>query len=1152
MDHISININTNISGSGYKEGPPVSPSLASIMMAMEMKNNHHNDRVPSSSMSRNRSASSRNPSNSRSSNINNNTKATGGSYKNSHHNLHDNLDDPPTLYRRNSDGSHASSTKSRGNKQQVSNINISPKKNKNNAKTPTEPQTNGATTKTDSNNTATLTARKKVSKKPKNPLRVLGIALIVDQKGTGARMLARYPTSQASVKKDEDEDGGGMADANTNTNNNNRIVDRYHDEDVQDHDDDDELEGNGDDRRRHGSGDDDLFFTLTARQMAKLFRTKRSLCNQPMTLRVNKTIFCCYAVLLEDTSNNPSADNSSEKDKNQTFKTVSSAASFTKVWDGGDPIDDDYKENNSLRLFSVVVALSPSTQQSAQPFSNHSDFDGFLGGGEDRWDLERYIRRGGIPSSQAIPPGIGGNGNNKNSKNIGSSTSSSSTSSSNVGSSKPAIQKNPNNSRLKQKKKQKAARISSVFLAIRRVHISLIRFCRALEREEHRCDYVTYQSRALFQTRNERQKQWDLMRTRKAASPMTTTANTTSNTVGAIGGGDRSPYPERGGGGGVGLIGGGVHHHHTPRHSRQNSFISSQNSFLTPGGGSTLLSDTTLKTAFEKNDLGGEAMGSVEQEQEKEQEILELMLACNPQDKPQGLQQQQQQQQQEHPYQNRQHGNLVRDLVAVFHSLSRNDDEYPPTPSSLLCERDAVVYVNQHFAIPIDAAGLSRHSQSSSFAQITEGGRLPVVRPYYTLLFPHASPSELLQTFHASGSAPPQQMEHLLLTVNPQKPLTQIATDANLPMHSTMQIASFLIAHGACTTSPVVSSRSRLTCFGSDIMQRIPELALDFSQAFPGVSLVGVVSFLTTSSRYLGDAMAILADIENDKGAWLRESLLASHKYRHQNYGRGVGDGDNAGGATESANADSGNTKSTLQGLFSDEKNESMSYSPTIQPYAPTSRGGGTNPSLGMAPEPTPMSVHEWELKDLEELLFSIAVWLLSHRVLVQLQEYMVVVAEVSSPYMIGVSGNGDYGSMSSEVMSPPLTAEDARGTTKEHSSAAAASNTTGKCNNHANANDWDENMLKELLEMEYLNGDISIMALSWRMAMDPRKLRRWGLRHKRVRVISRVPSSGDDWEPATTPPTPPLPPLEQPLTSPLPSPSPATTATTTAAAAST
>jgi hypothetical protein len=71
---------------------------------------------------------------------------------------------------------------------------------------------------------------------------------------------------------------------------------------------------------------------------------------------------------------------------------------------------------------------------------------------------------------------------------------------------------------------------------------------------------------------------------------------------------------------------------------------------------------------------------------------------------------------------------------------------------------------------------------------------------------------------------------------------------------------------------------------------------------------------------------------------------------------------------------------------------------------------------------------------------------------------------------------------------------------------------------------------------MEYLNGDISIMALSWRMAIDPRKLRRWGWRHKRVRVISRVPSPGDDWEPATTKtPSPLSPPEPPPLSSPAP-----------------
>ena len=243
--------------------------------------------------------------------------------------------------------------------------------------------------------------------------------------------------------------------------------------------------------------------------------------------------------------------------------------------------------------------------------------------------------------------------------------------------------------------------------------------------------------------------------------------------------------------------------------------------------------------------------------------------------------------------------------------------------------------------------------------------------------------------------------------------------------------------------------------------------------------------------------MAILANTENEEGTWLRESLLASPTYRHRNPSFGDGDGSN-----DSATGDL--SKSTHQALFQDEKNDPSSYSPTILPsYITTSRGGKPK-SSGMTSEPTPMSVHKW-LKDLEEALFSIAVWLLSHKVLVQLQEYMVVVADVSSPSLTGLNGNGDNVSVSPMIAPPPFSAVNSRVSSIGSSAAKNSS-----------ANDWDESLFKELLEMDYLNGDISIMALSWRMAIDPRKLRRWGLRHKRVRVISRIPSPGDDWEPET------------------------------------
>jgi hypothetical protein len=980
------------------------------------------------------------------------------------------------------------------------------------------------------NNTNNTNNKKKKSttskKKNKNPLRVLGIAIIVDQKGAGARMLARYPTNNSNnnsnnIHGDDDDDDDNDDDED----------DRHRGIAAAERDSDATATAAASSSNKSLSEDDDLFFTLTARQMAKLFRTKKALCNEPMTLRVNKTVFCCHAVLLDNNNNIVNNSNSNNNDnENKNNNTATSSGNDSIEEDGGQPlppppppprdassvsssvveVDNDNENNNKddqLRLFSIVVALSGSTQQSALPFSSFWGDAGGGGGasGEDRSDLERYLRQL--------------NNDKKGKGNDETITTTAKKEKSNVDN-----HHNRSSNSRKKKKEQTAGRVSSVFLAIRRVHISLVRFCRALHREENRCGYVTHQSRALFRLRNERQKQWETMYSKHHRPGSSSGATMTTNAVG-------------GGGGGGGDHNAGHHHHHhhhTPQHSRQNSFIG------TPGSGdSSMLDDTTLKDVFGNNNVSGETLSAVEQEQEKEQEILELMLACNPQDHHSRNQQQYQSEQQDLPpsFQQKQYGNMIRDLVAVFHSLSRNDYEYPPTPSSLLCERDAVVYVNQHVAIPIEAAGLNGYSaagvaSASSSRQHLDGGS-SVVRPYYTLLFPHASPSELSQTFHASGSAPPQQMEHLLLTVNPQKSMTQISIDANLPMHTTMQIASSLVAHGACIPSPVVTSRSRLTCRGNDSMQRIPELALDFSQAFPGINLFGVVSFLTTSSRHLGDAIAVLLDTENEEGSWLRESLLASPKYRYYNNNRGrsgSGGGGGNGGIAGDSPADVGAAADLIKdtiingthALFLDEE----SYSPIHASYA-SSRGGGAHPptSSGIQDQNSPpISVHRW-LKDLEELLYAIAIWLLSHRVLTQLQEYMVLVAKIEpsppSPSSIKADSSSSLivpPSLSSLFVPPSSLPATATTTTSSSSSTTPAPAATTPTISRSTNNDSDENLFKELTEMGYLNGDISIMALSWRMAIDSQKLRRWGLRHKRIRVVSRVPTSGDDWEQPTLP----------------------------------
>jgi hypothetical protein len=83
-----------------------------------------------------------------------------------------------------------------------------------------------------------------------------------------------------------------------------------------------------DDQIYIANGSIDLFFDLPARVIAKLFRPKRPLCGQPLTLNVSGTTFCCRAELFDNLHSCPA--------------TV-----------GGDG------NEHPLVLFSVIVALAP-------------------------------------------------------------------------------------------------------------------------------------------------------------------------------------------------------------------------------------------------------------------------------------------------------------------------------------------------------------------------------------------------------------------------------------------------------------------------------------------------------------------------------------------------------------------------------------------------------------------------------------------------------------------------------------------------------------------------------------------------------------------------------------------------------------------------
>jgi hypothetical protein len=224
-----------------------------------------------------------------------------------------------------------------------------------------------------------------------------------------------------------------------------------------------------------------------------------------------------------------------------------------------------------------------------------------------------------------------------------------------------------------------------------------------------------------------------------------------------------------------------------------------------------------------------------------------------------------------------------------------------------------------------------------------------------------------------------------------------------------MEIATYLVTHGAAVTSPVVSRSSRLACLQIHLIQ---DLALEFSQTFANINLFRLVSFLTSSTT-LGEAMSILTNLKSDQGDWLRECL---------------------------------NPLSLVPTDLSD-----LLAATTLE-HSPT---GPAQPQQPQA--------HRW-VEESEELLYAMAIWLLSHGVISQVQEYLAVV---------------DSDETTTELKNP----------------------------------DVDENLFRELLESDFLNGDVSVMALSWRTGLDLQKLKSWGLRHKRIRMISRIPAPGDDWE---------------------------------------
>ena len=372
---------------------------------------------------------------------------------------------------------------------------------------------------------------------------------------------------------------------------------------------------------------------------------------------------------------------------------------------------------------------------------------------------------------------------------------------------------------------------SETFLSVRRVHLSLARLCRILEREERRCKYVSSQTHQFHLVRQELKSKW--LKARRASDDTGVAVSHASSTT-------NSPVSVASKG---------------HRRNRSSSYIERSSNMASQESG------TSGNSAFQYTE-------------EFQQEYVDIIMAetyasstssGRDDSAPKQLH----------------HGNLARELVQVFHALGRNDLSFPPTPAALISGRRGTVFINRHLATFIEA--VSSLDISQGVGQIGHGSN---VQPYDTILFPQSSAAELLEAVSSSSSGPPRAIHQLLQVVHPQKSLTEAAIEANLPLQTTLDLANYLIEQGVCVPSHVLSQSSRLACRPMGI---VPKVSLAFTQMFgDDIRVHHLLAYLTKNNRTFGNAMTAWRTSPDD--AWFRGTLESrpptvmkrgnDHKYR--------------------------------------------------------------------------------------------------------------------------------------------------------------------------------------------------------------------------------------------------------------------------------
>jgi len=396
-------------------------------------------------------------------------------------------------------------------------------------------------------------------------------------------------------------------------------------------------------------------------------------------------------------------------------------------------------------------------------------------------------------------------------------------------------------------------------------------------------------------------------------------------------------------------------------------------------------------------------------------------------------------------------GNLAREMAEFYHCLSMNDEDYHTSSASSLSVLSRLMGCESIVNIN---GHIGVHISPISESPLAAVARSREgLRPYHTLLFPKLSLLEVHRSLLLSKSIMPKRLKKLLLAISAQKSLNEISTDASLPLSTTCNLASQLIRSGICIAAPVMRLSSVYVC-NHGAVQIMKSLALPFAQRFGNNSTIYMfVGMIVSEQRPIGDIL---------------ETIKKTKNLRCKIY----------------------------QPKFQEDENAEIKVSD----------GSDGGESVG-----DELSA---ETSSLDERFFETVIWLRSRSVIIELNDYLISVANSAS-----VSNSDDKKEDSNDigkVKKGSVDSSNTEATIRQRNPLTKPPRARSHPQTRETLqsfNDDDQLLYNELQELNLLSGVASTAFVQWRAGIDRARLKRlieWGQHNHKIAVISRIPSDCD------------------------------------------